>query len=127
MASHADAGLLVDSQVGVHKIHFKRVDKCSSSLIRNGSTLSGQGIDSGPAGLFRIDQITEYASLGNTTFNRSNITVISQHNLVLACSEGFSRSYWEMAGSGSSNYRIKPGCVDFYFSSDRLAYGKHVR
>ena len=127
MASHADTGFLVDSQVGVHKIHFKRVDKYRSSFIRNGSTLSSQVIDSGPAGLFRIYQITKYTGLSDIAFDRSNISIISQHNLVLACSEGFSRSSWEMADSGSSDYRFKPVCMDFYFSCNRLAYGDNVR
>jgi len=126
VASHADTGFLVDSQVGVHKIHFKRIDKYRSCLFRNGSTLSCQGIDSGPAVLFRIDQITKYTDLTDITFNRSNITVISQHNLVLACSEGFNRSYWKMADSGSGDYRYEPVGMDFYFSRNRLAHGDYV-
>ena len=127
MASHADPCFLVASQAGVHKIHFKRVNECRSSFIRSGSTLSSQGIDSGPAGLYRIRQITRYAGLGDIAFNRSNLTVISQHNLVFACSEGFSRSFWEMADFGSSDYRRKPVRMDIYFSCNKLAHSEHVR
>ena len=126
MASHADAGFLVDSQVGVHKIHFKRIDEYRSNVIRTGSTLSCQGIDSGPAGLFRFDRITKYTDLIDTTFNRSNITVISQHNLVLACSEGFNRSYRKMADCGSADYKYEPVDMDFYFFRNRLAHGDDV-
>ena len=127
MASHTDPCFLVASQAGVHKIHFKRVNECRGSFIRSGSTLSTQGIDSGPAGLYRIHQITRNAGLGDIAFNRSNLTVISQHNLVLACSEGFSRSFWEMADFGSSDHRFKYVCMDFYFSCNKLAYSEHVR
>lgn len=126
MASHADTGFLVDPKVGVHKIYFKRIDEYSSSFIRTGSTLSCQGIDSGPAGLFRFDRITKYTDLIDTTFNRSNITVISQHNLVLACSEGFNRSYRKMADSGSADYKYEHVGMDFYFFRNRLAHGDHV-
>ena len=126
MASHADTGFLVDSQVGVHKIHFKRIDEYCSNVIRNGSTLSCQGIDSGPAGLFRFDRITKYTDLTDTAFNRSNITAISQHNVVLACSEGFNRSYRKMADSGSADYKYEHVGMDFYFFRNRLAHGDHV-
>lgn len=127
MASHADTSFLVASQVGVHKIHFKRVDKYRCRFIRNGSSLSSQGIDSGPAGLFRIHQITKYTRFSNIAFNRSNIAIIPQRNLVFTCSEGFSRSYWEMEDSGSSDYRFKHVCMDPYFYCNRLAYSDHVR
>ena len=127
MASHTDPCFLVASQARVHKIHFKRVDECRSSFIRSGSTLSTQGIDSGPAGLYRIHQITSYAGLGDIAFNRSNIAIIPQRNLVFTCSEGFSRSYWEMEDSGSSDYRFKHVCMDPYFCCNRLAYSDHVR
>ena len=127
MASHSGTNFLVDAQVGVHKIHFKRVDKYRSCFIRNCSTLSSQGVDSRPAGLLRLDQVTKYAGLSDIAFNRSNNGSISQHNLVLACSEGFSRSFWEMADSGWRDYRFKPVCMDFNFSSDRLAYSDNVR
>jgi len=100
MAPHADTGFLVDSQVGVHKIHFKRVDKYSSNVIRNYSTFSCQGIDAGPAGLFRSDQITKYAGLTDIAFYRSDIAVISQLNLDHALAKGFSRSYRKMENSG---------------------------
>ena len=126
MASHADTGFLVDSQVGVYKIHFKRVDEYSSNVIRTGSTPSCQGIDSGPAGLFRIDRITKYTDLTDTTFNCSNISFISQHNLVLACSEGFDRSYRKMADSGSAYNKYETVSMDFYFFRNRLAYGDDV-
>ncbi len=112
--------------MGVHKIYFKRVDEYSSNVIRTGSTLSCQGIDSGPAGLFRFDRITKYTDLIDTTFNRSNITVISQHNLVLTCSEGFNRSYRKMADSGSADYKYEHVGMDFYFFRNRLAHGDHV-
>ena len=127
MASNADTGILVDSQVGVHKIHYKRVDKYRSCFIRIGSALSSQGIDSGPAGLFRIDPIDEYAGFSDLAFDRSIITVISQHNLVFACSEGFNRSYWETADSGSSDHRFKSVCMDLNFSCNRLAYSDNVK
>ena len=126
MASHADTGFLVDSQVGVHKIYFKRIDEYCSNVIRNGSTLSCQGIDSGPAGLFRFDRITKYTDLIDTTFYRFNITVISQHNLVLACSKGFNRSYRKMADSGSADYKYEHVGMDSYFFRNRLAHGDHV-
>ena len=99
MASHADTGFLVDSQVGVRKIHFTRVDKYRSSFIRHRSALSRQGVDSGSAGLFGIDQITKYTGLGDIAFYRANISIISQHYLVFACSKSFSCSCREMADS----------------------------
>ena len=126
MASHDDTGFLVDSQVGVHKIHFKRIDEYSSSFIRTVSTLSCQCIDSGSAGLFRFDRITKHTDLIDTTFYRFNITVISQHNLVLTCSEGFNRSYRKMADSGSADYKYEHVGMDFYFFRNRLAHGDHV-
>jgi len=126
MASNSNADFLVDSQVGVHKIHFKRADKSRSCIIRNCFTHSYQGIDSESAGLFRIDQVTKYTGLCDIAFYCSDNDNISQHNMVLACPEGFSCSSWEMANSGSGDHRFKHVCVDFNFCSNRLDYGDNV-
>ena len=127
MASHTDSNFLVDSEVGVHKIHFKRVDKYRSSFLCNCPALSCPGADSGTGGLCRFYQIAQYSAFSDLAFDRSNFTIISQHNVVFACSESFNRSSWELEDSGSNDHRFKPVCMDHYFYCISMAYSDNLR
>lgn len=127
MASYTYSNFLVDSEVGVHKIHFKRVDKYRRSFLCNCPAFKCPGVDSGTGGLCRIYQIAQYSALSDLAFYRSDFIIISQHDVVFARSESFNRSSWELEDPGPIDHRFKPVCMDLYFYCISMAYSDNLR